>query len=259
MIETAPTGPARPEILSISADDVYAALAAGWADFRAAPAFGLFFGGIYALVGIAVFLQLWSWERPLWIVPLALAFPLVGPFVAIGLYEVSRRREAGLELKWGKILGAVWRERNRQLPFMAFVMLSGALVWMFAAQVLVALFLGGMSPAVYSDPSALLDTGGGLTMLLAGTLVGAVIAGFLFMISAVSLPLLVDRDIDVVTAMITSFEAVKRSPYAMVNWAWIVAATLFVAMVPLFLGLVVALPVLGHATWHLYRKVIGPA
>lgn len=263
MIETVSTGltpvSGRVSIRSISADDVYGALALGWADFRAAPRFGLFFGGIYALVGIVIFLQLWVWERPLWIVPLALAFPLIGPFVAIGLYEVSRRRELGLPLDWAGILGVVWNQRSRQMPSMAFVVLTGFMVWIFAAQLIVALFLGSMSGAVYSDPDAILNSNGGMGMLAVGTLVGGGIAGFLFAITAVSLPMLLERDLDVVTAMVASFQVVVRNPHAMLNWAWIVGASLLVAMVPMFLGLFIALPVLGHATWHLYRKAIDPA
>ena len=96
MSVTDATFPTRPVVRSISTDDVYAALAEGWADFKAVPRFGLFFGGVYALLGIAIFLQLWVLDQPFWIVPFAFAFPLIGPFAAIGLYEVSRRRETGL-------------------------------------------------------------------------------------------------------------------------------------------------------------------
>jgi uncharacterized membrane protein len=251
--------PHRPVVRRITADDVYAALRAGWADFRAAPRFGLFFGGVYALVGILLFLMLWLVEQPLWIIPFAFAFPLIGPFAAIGLYEVSRRRETGEPLDWDQILGVVWNERNRQIPSMAFVVLVLFLLWMWVASMLVILFLGRMSGAVYSNLDALLHTGNGLMLILVGGLVGGLIAFLLFAITAVSLPLLLDRDIDYVTAMMVSFEAVTDNPHAMLHWAWIVVALLFVAMLPFFLGLLVVLPVLGHATWHIYRKVIAPA
>lgn len=248
----------RPTVRRISADDVYAALGAGWADFRAVPRFGLFFGGIYAAVGIAIFLQLWIVEHSLWIVPFALAFPLVGPFAAVGLYEVSRRREAGEPLNWPAILGVVWNSRNRQIPMMAFVVLAGFLTWMWTAGMLTLLFLG-RSNIGFVDIDGVLASNSGIALVIVGTLVGAVIAFVLFALTAVALPMLLDRDLDFVTAMVTSFEAVTRNPQAMLHWAWIIVGLLALGMVPFFLGLVVTLPVLGHATWHLYRRVIAPA
>lgn len=256
---TAPTARPKPEIRSISADDVYAALGAGWADFRAAPRFGLFFGGVYAALGILIFLQLWVLDQPMWIVPFACAFPLIGPFAAVGLYEVSRRRETGEPLDWAEILGVVWGKRDSQIPSMAFIVLAGFMIWMWVASMLIILFLGRMSSAMYSNLGDLLGTAEGIGLVVVGTLVGAVIAFLLFAVTVVSLPMLLDRDIDYVTAMITSFEAVTKNPQAMLHWAWIVAAAVVVAMVPVFLGLIVALPVLGHATWHLYRRVVAPA
>lgn len=256
MTMLSPTAPPRAAIRRIAAEDVYAALRAGWEDFRAVPRFGLFFGGVYAAVGIALFLTLWIGGRPAWILPLAVAFPLVGPFVAVGLYEVSRRREAGAPLDWADVLGAVWRKKDSQIPSMAFVVLAGVLVWMWAASMLVIVFLGRLG--AYRNLDAILATGSGVWLVVVGTLVGGAIALALFAATAVSLPMLVDRDIDVVTAIVTSFRAVAENPQPMLHWAWIVAGMLFVAMLPLFLGLVVALPVLGHATWHLYRAVIAP-
>jgi len=249
----------RPQVRRINADDVYAALRAGWEDFRAAPRFGLFFGGIYAAGGILIFLLLWLLEQPLWIVTFAFAFPLVGPFAAIGLYEVSRRRETGEPLGWSEVLGVVWNERNRQIPSMAFIVLALLMLWMWVASMLVILFLGRMSGAVYSNLDAIFSSGNGIMLLIVGGLVGGLIAFLLFALTAVSLPLLLDRDIDYVTAMSVSLQAVTDNLHAMLHWAWIVVALLFVGMLPMFLGIVVALPVLGHATWHIYRKVVAPA
>lgn len=252
-----PMRPERPTIRPVSIDAVYGALAAGWEDFRAAPRFGLFFGGIYAGVGILLFLALWSIGFSIWIVPFAVAFPLFGPFAAIGFYEVSRRRERGLSLEWSEILGVVWEERNRQLPSMAFVVLSGVMIWMWAASFLIIIFAGDHSGSTLSDIDRMLSSDAGVSLLVVGTIIGGIIAFALFSVTALSLPLLLDHDIDVVTAMITSATAVRRNLPAMLHWAWIIAAMLFVAMVPFFLGLVVALPVLGHATWHLYRQSIS--
>jgi uncharacterized membrane protein len=255
---TAPSLPVRPVVRNVTTDDIYAALSAGWADFRAAPQFGLFFGGVYALAGVLFLLQLWVWEQPMWILPLAFAFPLVAPFAAIGLYEVSRRRETGQPLVWSEILEVVWNQRNRQMPTMAFIVLAGFMIWLWCAHIMVAIFLGRMSFAVYSDLGSVLFTGSGLALLFFGTLVGGAIAFVMYAITAVSLPMLLERDIDYVTAMVASWNAVTSNPVPMLTWAWIIAAGLAVAMVPFFLGLIVALPVLGHATWHVYRKAIEP-
>lgn len=257
--DTPATGAPRPQVRSITKDDVYESLHAGWLDFRAAPQFGLFFGAVYALGGMAIFLELWRLEQPLWIIPLALAFPLIGPFLAIGLYEVSRRREAGEPLDWADVLGVIWRERNRQMPTMAFIVLAGFMIWMWFARLILAIFIGRMRFAVYSDLDILFTTGAGIGMLVAGTLVGGAIALVLFSVTAISLPLLLDREVDFVTAMATSVQAVVSNPLPMLTWALIIAASLIAAMVPFFLGLLVALPALGHATWHLYRRVVEPA
>jgi uncharacterized membrane protein len=246
----------RPVVRRITADDVYAALRDGWADFRAVPAFGLFFGGVYALLGIVIFLTLWAIDEPFWIVPFAFAFPLIGPFVAVGLYEVSRRREEGLPLDWSEILGVVWSKRDSQIPSMAFVVLAGFMVWMWAASILIIAFLGRLGH--FTDIGAILGSPNGIALLVVGTIVGAVIAFVLFAATAVSLPMLVDREVDYVTAIAASWKAVTTNLQPMLHWAWIIAASLAVAMLPLFLGLVVALPVLGHGTWHLYRRVIAP-
>jgi uncharacterized membrane protein len=156
------------------------------------------------------------------------------------------------------VLDVVWRQRKRQLPYMAFLVLAIFMVWIWFARLVVALFLGRMDVAVYSDLGTLLTTLPGLAMLAVGTLVGGAIALVLFCATAVSLPMLLERDLDFVTAAITSFEAVTRNPAAMLSWAAVIAGALFVAMVPFFLGLVVALPILGHATWHVYRKAVEP-
>ncbi len=253
------TAPARPVVRSITSEDVHAALAEGWADFRAAPQFGLFFGAIYALGGMLIFSELWLADQPFWIIPFVFAFPLIGPFIAVGLYEVSRRREAGQPLDWSAVLGALWRERGRQIPMMAFIVLAGFMIWLWFARLTAAIFIGRMAMGTYSDFQMLFSTPEGLTMLAVGTLVGGAIALALYALTVVSLPMLLDRDLDFVTAMIASVNAVTLSPAPMLTWAVIIAGGVLVAMVPFFLGLVVVLPVLGHATWHLYRKVIAAA
>lgn len=249
---------ARPEIRTITVDDVYAAVGEGWRDFKAAPRFGLFFGAVYALGGITIFAILWLMDISGWILPIAAAFPLIGPFVGIGLYEVSRRLQNGEPLDWGSVLGVVWREKDRQMPSMAFVVLAGFLVWMWAAWLMGGVFLAAAGYGPRFDLDVLLGTSAGLSLLVCGSVVGGAIAFVLFSVTVVALPMLLDRDVDYVTAMITSYQATMANLVPMLTWACVIAAMTVVAMIPLFLGMIVVLPVLGHASWHIYRKVIGP-
>ncbi|MEO0999705.1 MAG: DUF2189 domain-containing protein [Pseudomonadota bacterium] len=260
MTDTAQHPPASPtpEIASVTWEDLKGALAAGWADFRAAPSFGLFFGGIYALGGIIIYLQLLVWDQTWMIFPLAVGFPLVGPFVAVGLYEVSRRRMKGEPLDWAAVLTVIGQERRRQMPMMAFVVLFIFTVWVFLARLMVALFFGLNPSAYFTSVADMLTSPTGLAMLVIGTVVGAVIALILFAATVVAMPLLLEREIDFVTAMITSFNAVRENLQPMLMWGATIAVLTLAASIPLFLGLIVVLPVLGHATWHVYTRVVRP-
>lgn len=252
--------PALPSVNTIAWADVRAAIAAGWEDFRAAPLMGAFFGAVYALGGIAVFLVLRYLGTPWLIIPFAIGFPLLGPFAAVGLYEISRRRERGEPLAWRPILTVVLDQANRQIGWMSLVILFIFWIWIYQVRLLLALFLGLQS---FSSLSAFLDvvfyTPEGNLFLLIGTCVGGVLAFILFASTVISMPLLLDRDLDFVTAMIVSFQAVFQNLRPMLGWALLVGGLTVLALLPLFLGLVIVMPVLGHATWHLYRKVIAPA
>lgn len=252
---TAPPSPV-PEIRDMPVAMIPAVLRAGWRDFRRAPAFGLFFSGVYALGGIVLWLVLSASGREWWLVPFFLGFPLLAPFAAIGLYEVSRRIEAGEPLEWRAVLGVVFAQKDRQLPSMAVVVLLLFMFWMFIAHMTVALFLGLQAMTnVTSDPWGVLLSGNGPAMLAFGTLVGGAFAAVLFAFTVVGLPLLLDREIDFITAIITSVQAVAANPVAMTIWAATIAGVMFLGMLPLFLGLLVVLPVLGHASWHMYRNL----
>lgn len=249
---------ARPQFRSITVDDVYNSVAEGWRDFRAAPRFGLFFGAVYAVGGMALFVLLTMLDITGWILPLAAAFPLFGPFVAIGLYEVSRRLEAGAPLYWREVLGVVWLQRERQMPSMAFVVLAGFLIWMWAAWLMGGVFLATAGHGPRLDLDVLFGTPAGLSLLFFGSILGGAIAFVLFAATVVSIPMLLDRDVDYVTALTTSFHATLANLIPMLTWGAVIAVMTAAAMAPFFLGLAVALPVLGHATWHIYRKVIVP-
>lgn len=239
----------------LSESDLRAALAAGWEDFRAYPAFGLFFAAFYVLGGIALYFGLFARGEAAWFIPVAAGFPLFAPFAAIGLYEVSRRREAGEPMEWGAILGAMRGRGDEQLLVMGVVVLITFGFWIILARGIFAIFMA--QSGIGTESLALLVSFPGVMMLLIGSVAGALVAMALFAITVISLPMLLERDVDFVTAMIASLETVRANTQAMLKWAAVIAATLFVAMVPLFLGLFIALPVLGHTTWHIYRHAVA--
>lgn len=262
--ETKPTGTTTasslPQVQAITFTDLWHVLKLGWADFLAAPQFGLFFSAIYVVGGLSLFAFVLWFELHWLAYPLVIGFALIGPFAASGLYEVSRRRELGLPLSWAEILTVVGRQRSRELGWMAFVMLFVFWVWMYQARTIFAVFFGFQGFASFDGfLAALFTTSNGWMFLLVGHLVGAIIAMVLFTLTVVSCPLLLDRDADFVTAMITSIRAVAASPTTMIAWGLFVITAVVLAAVPAFLGFLIVLPVFGHATWHLYRRVVEAA
>lgn len=254
------TPPAAPPVIrDIGFDTVSAALHAGLRDFRRAPGFGLFFGTVFSAIGILIFLQLAVLGSSYWVLPVMAGFPLVGPFAAVGLYDVSRRLERGERPDWRSVLTVVAQERGRQIPSMAFVALFLFLVWVYFAHLIFALSFG-LKPLtnIMTSPAILLSLEG-IVMLVVGTLVGGGLALVLFAISVVSVPMLLDREIDVVSAMIASVGAVARNKGPMLAWGAVVAGLSALAMLPFFLGMLVIFPILGHASWHLYRLTVVPA
>jgi uncharacterized membrane protein len=251
--QIAPSPP--PRIGRVGLGDIAAALKAGLRDFARAPAFGLFFASFYVAGGILIYLQLGVLDQSYWIIPVALGFPLLAPFLAVGLYEVSRRLEIGEPLDWAAVLGVIFRQKDRQFPSIAMVIIMVFMFWVFVAHLVFALFMG-LEPMtnILSNWQDTLLTRNGLTMLAVGTAAGAVLAFVLFSLTVASLPLLLDRELDFITAMIASFQLVLANPLPMIAWGLIISALMLVAMLPLFLGLFLVLPVLGHATWHLYRR-----
>lgn len=244
------------EVRQISRSDVQSALRAGLADFQKAPVLSLAFGAIFTLIGIGLALLLFRNGFAYWLLPLAAGFPLIGPFAAVGLYEISRRIEADEPLELGRILTAGFRSPHGQLPLFAVLAVFFLLVWLVLARVIFAVSFGTANMTNVMTSVEVFFTGPGLIMLAVGSIVGAALATLLFAISVVGVPLLLDRDVDVVTAIITSVRATLESQSAMIYWGGFVALATIIAMLPMFLGMVLVFPMLGHTSWHLYRAII---
>jgi uncharacterized membrane protein len=257
--QTTPVRTGLPEVRAVTVADIKASLLWGASDFAAAPGIGLAIGAVFALVGIAITLALTVWHLPWMIYPFAIGFPLIGPFAAVGLYEVSRRLEAGQRPDWNTVLSTIWAQRRREVSWMAFTMLFIFWMWMYQVRLLMALTLGRMSYATLDHfVEVVLTTPEGWTFLAIGHVVGAALSLVLFSVTVIAIPFLLDREADFITAMITSVRTVLASPLVMLGWGVVVTLAVLAACVPFFLGLLVVLPVLGHATWHLYRRAVPP-
>lgn len=253
-------GTGWPEVRTVTVGDIGQILGLGVADFRAAPKFGLFFGGVYAVGGWLIALLLVHFGMTYLVFPMATGFALIAPFVATGLYDVSRRLERGEDLTWAKVLGSVRSASGRDLAWMALITSFTLIIWMDAAAFLYFGFMG-LSPDTNAGDLVreIFTTGPGLAFLVAGNVIGALIALVVFSYSVVSFPMLYDRAVDFVTAMVTSIKVVIKNPAAMLFWAAIIAVLLLISIASAFVALPVVLPVLGHASWHLYRRAVAPA
>lgn len=239
---------------NLGAADLRAALAAGWGDFRAQPAFGVFFGAIFVISGLVLAYALIERGDMFWLIPAAAGFPILAPFTAVGLYEVSRRREAGMEMSWLKVLGALKGRGDEQILSMGVILFVAFGFWIIIAHAVFSVFL--VEAGAGSESLEFLVTSTGLTMLFVGSIIGAMIALVFYAITVISLPMLVDQNVGFLAAIITSLAVFRANLAVLMGWAILIAAALFLAMLPLFLGLIVVLPVLGHATWHLYRRAV---
>lgn len=257
--EPAPRQPAPPEVNRLTADDIAASLKAGFADFLARPVMSGFFGLFYAVFGI-LFVWCLVWLGAVWmVIPAAIGFPLVAPFAAAGLYEMSRRLARGEAFGWRDILGVMTAQRNREMGWMAFVTLFIFWVWFYQFRTVLVIVL---QDASFSSLDGFLNTvfftPEGWIFLAIGTCVGGFLSAALFTVTVVAMPMLLDREVDFITAMLTSVRVVRENPAVMLGWAAIITVTMAVSLVPAFLGLVFTLPILGHTTWHLYLRAVAP-
>lgn len=254
-----PGQPGLPNINKVTADDITASLKAGFADFLARPVMSGFFGLFYALFGILFLWCLLSLGKVWMIIPAAVGFPLVAPFAAAGLYEMSRRLQNAESFGWSDILTVMAHQRKREMGWMAFVTLFIFWVWFYQFRTVLVIVLQDSS---FSDLDGFLNTvfftSEGWIFLAIGTCVGAVLSAVLFSVTVVSMPMLLDREIDFVSAMLTSIRVVRENPRVMLTWAAIIAVTMLLSLVPMFLGLIFTLPILGHTTWHLYQRAVTP-
>jgi uncharacterized membrane protein len=247
----------RPVVRSIGAGDVLDALREGWDDFLACPTQLLFLGILYPVIGVlAAFAASGRDLMPLlW--PLVSGLALVGPVAAIGIYELSRRREQNLASSWLDALDVLKSPNLGSIVVVGILLLAVFVAWLFIAQAVYDGTLGRLAPANLTElVTQVFNTPEGWQLLVVGNTIGFFFALAVLMLTSISFPLLLDRPVGPGTALRTSIRASLVNPFPMALWGAIVAALLAIGSLPVFVGLAVVMPVLGHATWHLYRKTV---
>ena len=248
----APPGSGSPALHTVHWSDPLRWLALGWRDFRRAPGIGLFYGMVFMVMGWAL-LKVYE-HAPAYTLALSAGFLLMGPFLCLGLYRVSQRLETGQKPDFGDSLLA-WQTRTGQLAIFGFVLLVLEMLWGRATLVVFAVSFEGM-PEFKGSLLALLDPAN-LGFIVAWAAVGAVFAGLIFGVSVISIPMILDRQTDAITAGLTSLRLVLTQTGVMLWWGALIAVITVLAMLPWFAGLLVAGPVIGHASWHAYRAAVA--
>ncbi|MHC1551379.1 DUF2189 domain-containing protein [Phyllobacterium sp. K27] len=246
-----------PDVRRISVADVFASFREGLADFWEKPSHYVFLCLIYPISGLVLI----RWTSganllPL-LFPLMSGFALIGPFAALGLYEISRRRELHLDTSWWHALEVRRSPAIPSIIAMGVLLLVLFIAWILAAQALYVSLFGPEEPeSVSAFFHQVFETPEGMRLILFGNAIGFVFAVVVLCTSVIAFPLLLDRDVGALSAIVTSVKAVLVNPVQMALWGIIVSALLLVGFLTLFVGLAIFIPVLGHATWHLYRKVV---
>jgi uncharacterized membrane protein len=257
-----PTQPAGElaAVRSIAPRELFDALAKGLADFRAMPTHAIFLSLIYPIAGLAIARWTFGYELLPLLYPLVAGFALIGPFAAVGLYELSRRRELGLDTSWKHVFDIVHSPSVWSIAALGLLLVAIFGVWLAVAHALYVAHFGVDEHAVTLAEFArrILQTPQGHSLIVTGNAVGLLFALTSFALSVVSFPLLLDRNVGMATAIVTSIKVILKNPVTMALWGVIVALGLAIGALPFLFGLAVVMPILGHATWHLYRKVVAP-
>ncbi len=249
---------ASPTVRRITATDIGDALARGVRDFGACRTDVMMLCLLYPLAGLAISRMAFDYGMLALVFPLIAGFALIAPVFGLGLYEISRRRERGLETHWTDAFAVARSPNIGSIIVMGLLLLAIFCLWLFAANFLYTVTLGPDVPvSAVAFVRDALNTPQGLTMTIVGIGVGFLFALLVLVIGVVSLPMLLDRNVGVGTAIATSVRAVRMNPGPMAVWGMIVATSLALGALPLLIGLAIVLPVLGHATWHLYRKLVA--
>ena len=247
-----------PAVRRIDLADLKDVLARGISDFAAYRTDVMFLCIIYPVAGLLLAWLAFGYDLLPLVFPLAWGFALIGPVAAVGLYEISRRREQGVDITWADAFGVVRAPAFGAILVLGLMLLAIFLLWLAAAQVIYLVTLGPEPPAsLGAFVRDVFTTRAGWALIAVGVGIGCLFAVLVLTISVVSFPLLLDRDVGLYAAVATSMRAVAMNPGPMAVWGLIVAGALAIGSLPLLLGLIVVMPVLGHATWHLYRKVVG--
>jgi uncharacterized membrane protein len=249
-----------PAVRAITPSDLLEALAKGVDDFRAMPTHVIFLSLIYPVAGLAIARWTFGYDIVPMLYPLLAGFALIGPFAAVGLYELSRRREMGLDTSWRHAFDILHSPSLWSIVALGLLLLAIFGVWLAVAHGLyVAHFGADERPIALAEFfRRILTTPEGYNLILRGNGIGLLFALASFALSAVSFPLLLDRNVGMATAIVTSIRAILRNPLTMALWGVMVALGLAIGSLPFLFGLAVVMPILGHATWHLYRKVVVP-
>lgn len=258
-IDARPARDVRPRfaVRRIGPGDLRDALARGVDDFREKPSHLVFLGIIYPVAGLLLGRMAASYALLPLLFPLVAGFALLGPVAAIGLYELSRRREEGRAVSWRHALDVRHAPAFGAIVRLGLVLAAIFLAWLGAADLIYRAYFGETAPeSLGALAEAVVSTPQGLGLAIVGCAVGFLFAALVLTISVVSFPLMLDRGTGVTTAVATSARAVRANPGTMALWGLIVAGGLVLGALPFLVGLAVVVPILGHATWHLYRKVI---